>query len=165
MAKAIKQIKQTAPDPQEQQMQAVSDMVAVLAENKDAILKTVGILKELHEMGALDAVHALLEKRVDVGAIAVGQMNQTGMHNMMKNGMNAVKFLGSVQPERLEIMLNGVGRGLQRLTDAVERGDKPSLWQIGKSMRHPEIRTSLTTMTEFLHGMGEAFSHDSRHVH
>lgn len=165
MAKAIRQIKKQIPSPAEEQAQAITDIVTALADNRQAIMTTLGILKNLHEMGALDAVHGLLEKRNDVGVIAVGQLNQPAMHNTIKNGINAFKFLGSVNPNQLQTIFEGLSHGLERSTESVKKGEDPSLWKLGKSMRNPEVRTSLATMVEFLQGMGEAFHQEQREIH
>ncbi|PJN92193.1 DUF1641 domain-containing protein, partial [Bacillus sp. mrc49] len=111
MAKAIKQIRKEAPNPEAEQSKAVTDIVAALAENRDAIMATIGIVGQLHEMGVLNTVNGLLEKRVDVGVIAVQQLNQPNMHNTIKNGMNAFNFLGQLNPDQLQTVLNGVSHG------------------------------------------------------
>lgn len=165
MAKAIRQIKKQVPNPVEEQTEAMAAIVGAFADNKDAILKTLNMLKQLNELGVLDAVNALLEKRTDVSVIALQQINQPAMYNAIKNAFNAFKFFSSVEPEKLQTILSGVDRGLERFTDAVESGEEQSLWKIGRSMSNPEIRTSLTSMIQFLRGMGEAFSEDQQQLH
>ncbi|WP_442599787.1 DUF1641 domain-containing protein [Neobacillus sp. D3-1R] len=165
MAKAIKQIKKSVPNPVEEQAQAISDILESLTENREAILSTLGILKHLHEMGVLNALHGLLEQRTEVGAIAVQQMNQPAMHNTIKNGINAFKFLGSVNPEQLQSILQGLSHGLERSTEVIQKGEFQSLWKLGTSMRNPDVRASLSTMVEFLHGMGEVFNRDQQELH
>ena len=83
----------------EEQAQAISDIVKALSDNRDAIVLSLDILKNLHEMGLLYAVHGLLEQRTEVGAIAIQQVNQPGMQHGIKNAMNVVKFLGSLDPD------------------------------------------------------------------
>ncbi|HYK71960.1 MAG TPA: DUF1641 domain-containing protein [Pseudoneobacillus sp.] len=160
MAKAIKQINKTVPNPVEEQAQAITDILQALSENREAILTTLGIMKHLHEMGVLTAIHGLLEQRTEVGAIAIQQMNQPAMHNTFKNGINAFKFLGSVNPEQLQSILQGLSSGLERSTEVIQKGEFSSLWKLGTSMRNPDVRASLSTMVEFLHGMGEVFNRD-----
>ncbi|AOH53300.1 DUF1641 domain-containing protein [Peribacillus muralis] len=165
MAKAIKQIRKETADPQEEQSKAITDIVAALAENRDAIMETIGIVRQLHDMGVLNTVNGLLEKRVDVGVIAVQQLNQPSMHNTIKNGMNAFNFLGQLNPDQLQTVLNGVSHGMDKLAENIDKHEKVSLWQLGNSIRNPEVRTSLTTMLGFLEGMGEAFQGDKRELH
>jgi uncharacterized protein YjgD (DUF1641 family) len=160
MAKAIKQINKSIPNPEEEQAQAISDILKALSDNREAILTTLGIMKHLHEMGVLNALHGMLEQRTEVGAIAIQQMNQPTMHNTIKNGINAFKFLGGVKPEQLQSIFQGLGHGLERSSEMIQKGEYPSLWKLGTSIRNPEVRASLSTMVEFLQGMGEVFNHE-----
>lgn len=157
MARAIRQINKEVPNVQEEQDQAMADIMRELAENREAIMKTLGILKGLHEMKVLEAVHALLEQRTEVGAIAIQQINQPGMHNIIKNGMGAVGFLGTLQPGQLNTILDGVGHGLKRLSKTGEKGEKQTIWKMRRRLRSPEIRAAMTTMVDFMEGMGEVF--------
>ncbi|MCK6258981.1 DUF1641 domain-containing protein [Fictibacillus sp. KIGAM418] len=163
MAKAIKQIKKQIHTREEVQEEAVSGIVNELANNSEAILTMIGIVKNLHEMGALDTLSALIEKRNDVGVIAVQQLNKPEMHKTIKNGINAFNFLGTLNPDQLKTMLSGLSKGLERAAESVEKQEKPSLWELGKRMRNPETRATMSMMTEFLQGMGEGISDVPRH--
>ncbi len=165
MAKAIKQIKKEIPTPEQEQSQAINDIIAAVANNREAILSTIGIIKHLQDIGVLDTLNGLLEKRVDVGVIAIQQINQPSMHNTIKNGMNTFKFLGQLNPEQLQIILNGVSRGLGKFGEKIDKNEKASLWRLGNSIRNEEVRTSLNTMLGFLEGMGEVFQGDERKLH
>ncbi len=160
MAKAIRQINKSTPDPVEEQMQAVTELMKAVGENKEALITTIDILKGLHEMGGLTAAKAMLEQRTDIGAIVIQQLNQPNMHNTIKNAMNALNFIGSINPEQLQAILNGVSQGFERSAEVVKNGENQSLWKLGKSIRDPDVKASLSTMMEFLHGMGESFNHD-----
>ncbi|MDM5340350.1 DUF1641 domain-containing protein [Fictibacillus enclensis] len=163
MAKAIRQIKKEARTREEEQAEAVAGIVRELADNSEAILTMISIVKNLHEMGALDTLSALIEKRNDVGVIAIQQINKPEMHKTIKNGINAFNFLGTIHPDQLKTMLSGMSKGLERAADSAEKEDTPSLWQLGKSMRTPETRATMAVMMEFLQGMGEGINEVPRH--
>ncbi len=165
MAKAIKQIKREIPNREEEQSQAVADIVTALADNREAIMETIGIVKQLHEIGVLKALNGLLENRIDVGEIAIQQINQPAMHNTIKNGMSAFKFLGKLEPDQLQIMLDGVSKGLEKSAGNIDKNENVSLWKLGNSFRHSEVRASLATMVGFLEGMGEVFQDNKRELH
>ena len=164
MAKAIKQIRKEIPNPEQEQAKAITDIVEALANNREAIMSTIGIVKHLHEMGILDALNGLFEKSADVGVIAIQQMNQPNMHNTIKNGMSAMKFLGQLNPEQLQIILSG-SRGFEKFGEKVEANEKVSLWRLGSSIRNEEVQTALVTMLGFLEGMGEVFQGDKEELH
>lgn len=165
LAKAIKQINRTIPNPKEEQSQAIEDVVTALANNYEAILATIGIVKQLHDIGVLNALNALLEKRTDVGEIAIQQLNQPAMYNTIKNGMSAFKFLGQINPSQLQTVLDGVSHGLEKSAESIEKNENTSLWKLGNSIRHSEVRASLAMMLGFLEGMGEVFQDDKRELH
>jgi uncharacterized protein YjgD (DUF1641 family) len=161
MAKAIRQINKSIPTEEELQLQAISDIIKALGENRDAILTSLDILKNLHDMGALQAVQVLLEQRVDVATIALKQINQPAMHHTIKNAFNAIKFLGSVKPEQLQLILQGLSHGLERSSENRQQNEQQSLWKMGKSLRDPDIKTSLLTAMDFLQGMGEVLNNNN----
>src|SRR4051794_39186446 len=101
MAKAITQIRKEIPNPEIEQSQAVSEIIQELTANKEAILEAISIIKGLHETKVLEAVHSMIEQRTEIGTIAIQQINQPSMHNVIKNGMSAFSFLGSLQPGQL----------------------------------------------------------------
>ncbi|WP_180955329.1 DUF1641 domain-containing protein [Peribacillus deserti] len=166
MAKAIRQINKQVPNPIEEQAQAVGEILTALADNKKGILSALAIIKNLEEIGILDALHAILENRTDVGVIAMQQINQPGMHNTIKNAIYLFNFMGTLKPDQLQSMLGGVTQGLNRMGESIKNQEQHGLWKLGKSMRDPEIKTAMTSMVEFLHGMGESFTqHPSQELH
>ncbi|WP_315906780.1 hypothetical protein [Priestia koreensis] len=162
MAKAIRSIKKQVPDKHQEQADALADIVTALADNRDAIMTTMDILKNLHEMGALHAISAALQKRNDIGYIAVQQIDQPGMHNIIKNAMNTMKFLGSVNADELQKLLNGVSNGFTYMNESIEKNEERSLWQLSKTMRTPEAKAAIGSMTAFMQGLGEGFL-DKKH--
>lgn len=157
MAKAIRQIREEIPNSLQEKEEAVDELLKELADNREAIIGAIRILRELQEMRALETIGAMLDQRQEVGAIAIQQINQPTMHNVIKSGISAFKFLGSLQPSELETMMEGVGNGMKRLSETAEEGEKQSFWKMRKRLRTPEIRAAITTMINFMEGMGEVF--------
>lgn len=165
MAKAITDIKKEVPNETEENVKAVTDIIKELAENREAIIETIQILKQLHETNILEAVHAALKQREDIGTIAIHQVNQPKMHNVINNGMNLFAFLGSLQPAQLTTILDGFGHGLERLSRTGEKGEKQSIWKLQRRLSSPEIRATMTTMVDFMDGIGEVFLNKRRESH
>ena len=165
MAKAIRQINKSIPTEEELQLQAISDIMKAIGENRDAILTSLDIFKNLHDLGVLQAVQGLLEQRVDVATIALKQINQPAMHNSIKNAFNAIKFIGSVKPEQLQLILQGLSHGLERSSENNQQHEQQSLWQMSKSLRDPDVKASLSTAMIFLQGMGEVFNNNGKTLH
>lgn len=157
MAKAIKQIKRIFPTEEELQSKTVNEMLSTLAENREAITTLIQIVNQLHDLGLLKVVNGMLDNLSDVGEIAIQQINQPSMHNTIKNGMNAFKFIGSIPPELLQTFMGGMSNGLEKSSQSLNENEKTSLWKLGNSIRTPESKAALSTILNFLEGMGEVF--------
>ncbi|PLS09558.1 DUF1641 domain-containing protein [Neobacillus cucumis] len=161
MAKAITQIREV-PHPELEHAQAISEIMNELVENKEVILKTLRIMKGLNDTKVLDAVESMIDQRTEIGAIAIQQVNQPAMRNVIKNGMNAFAFLGSLQPGQLSDVLDGLSHGFKRLAESGQEGKKQSLWQLRKRLWSKEMRAAMTSMVNFMDGLGEVFLRNKR---
>lgn len=157
MAKPIRQISRGIPNEADEQAEAVDEILKALADNKEAVLSFIELTKELHEIHVFETAGALIKQRNDVGVIAMQQINQPAVHNIIKSGFGLFKFLGGMQPGQLDTLLQGVTLGLKRMSQTGEQGKKQSIWKMRIRLRSPEIRAAMTTMVDFMEGMGEAF--------
>ncbi|MCM3126022.1 MULTISPECIES: hypothetical protein [unclassified Mesobacillus] len=157
MAKAIRQISRQATNETEERAQALEEIMQALADNKEAVLSMIEMAKELHEVKVFETAGSLLKQRNEVGVIAMQQVNQPAVHNVIKSGFGLFKFLGGLQPAQLETLMNGVTLGLKRMSQTGEKGKKQSIWKMRIRLRSPAIRAAMTTMVDFMEGMGEAF--------
>jgi uncharacterized protein YjgD (DUF1641 family) len=161
MAKAITQIREV-PRPEIEQEVAMSEIMSEIVANKDVILKTIRIMKGLQDTKILDAVESMIDQRTEIGAIAIQQVNQPTIRNVIKNAMNAFSFLGSLQPGQLSDVMEGISHGFERLAKSGQEGKKQSLWQLRKRLWSKEMRAALTSMMNFMDGMGEVFLRNRR---
>ncbi|WP_338447702.1 DUF1641 domain-containing protein [Niallia oryzisoli] len=157
MAKAIRQIKWEEHNQADIQAQDLNEILNALAENKEAVLACIELVKGMHDLKVFETGGALLKKSDEVGAIAMQQINQPAVHNMIKSGFGIFKFLGSMKPSQLETILEGVTQGMEKMSQTVEKAEKESFWKMRKRLSKPEIRIVLTSMFDFLEGMGSAF--------
>ena len=162
MAKSIRQIRREVPNEQEEQAQAMNEILKELAENKEAVLAFIQTAKELHELKVFETTNSLLKQSDEVGAIAIQQINQPAVHNMIKSGFGLFKFLGALQPSQLQTILDGVTLGLKRMSDSGEKGEKQSIWRLRKRLTSPATRAALTSMIDFVEGIGEVFLRNRR---
>lgn len=165
MAKPITQIKKEIPDPIEEEKQAMAKIFQEAALNHEAIIEAIRLIKGLHETKVLEAANAMLEQRTEVGAIAIQQINQPTMQNVIKNGINAFKFLGSLQPGQLDTVLEGLSLGFSQLSRSDNQGEeKFSFWRLRKKLWSPPLRAAITKAVEFMDGMGEVFLRNKREM-
>jgi len=163
MAKAIKQIEKITQSEEEVKSQALTDILNQLADNREALTTTLEILNELQETGMLDMVRGLLRTKEKVGSIAVEQLNQPAMHNVIKNGFNLIEFLGELDPDQLQHIMSGMHSGVDKTAEGMKQDQTIGIWGMMKSIRDPHVNRSITTMFNFLEGMGEGLDKKQAH--
>lgn len=164
MAKAITNIEKYIMDKEEEKQQSIHQILDVISDNRESITTFLDILNEIHELGILDIIQGVLKNRQEISVIALSQFDQPSIHHMMKTGMNAIQFLGKLEPDKLQDLLQGVERGIERLTET-QNNQTHSLWEIGKAMRDPNVTFALSSMIRFMNGMGEAMKETEKRIH
>jgi len=140
----------------------MTEIMSEIVANKDVILKTIRIMKGLQETKVLDAVESMIDQRTEIGAIAIQQVNQPAIRNVIKNAMNTFSFLGELQPGQLSDVLAGLSHGFERMAESGQEGKKQSLWQLRKRLWSREMRAAMTSMMNFMDGLGEVFLRNRR---
>ncbi|WP_174727751.1 DUF1641 domain-containing protein [Mesobacillus harenae] len=163
MAKAIRQIEKTTPSSEELHDQDITALLKQIVENRQAISTSLNILNELQQTGVLDTLNGLLKTRVKVASIAMEQVNQPSMHNIIKNGFNTIEFLGALDPEKLKVILNAVSKGLDETSERIGQNEPIGLWGMMKTIRDPDVNTALSSMLGFLNGMGKEMGKGRTH--
>ncbi|WP_085992148.1 DUF1641 domain-containing protein [Oceanobacillus senegalensis] len=158
MARAIRQIEKNQRSAEEERAEDIAAIIKQIAENREAIEDTLIILEELHQFGVLDMLKGLLRTREKVGAIAIEQLNQSGMHNIIKNGMSTVQLLADMDPEQIKTVFNGVNHGLKNVAETTNYNEDIGMWNLYKSAKDIKVRNSLNAMVQFLNGMSEGLS-------
>ncbi|PTX61841.1 uncharacterized protein YjgD (DUF1641 family) [Melghirimyces profundicolus] len=156
MAKAITHIEKHRHDASQERAQTLDQLLNVVTEHKEALLAALDILSELHRAGVLDILRGLLENRHEVGAIAINQFNRPDTHRMIKNAIGGVEFLSRLDPEEIQTVLKATGNGIRRANQAVQENERTGFWDLVKTIRDPDVRSSFSMLTGFVQGMGEA---------
>lgn len=164
MGKAITNIEKFIPNKEDEKQQSIQEILDVVSQNRDALITFMDILKELQEFGVLDIIHGALKNRKEISVIAVSQVNQPGMHHIMKNGMSALQFLAGLDPEKMQNILKAVEHGVDRLADT--ENNKPiGIMGMGKAMFDPNVSLALGSMMNFMRGMGEGMKETGKQTH
>lgn len=162
MAKPITNIKTDPTAQQEASLQDINALLHQVAENRKAIQESLAILSELQEIGILDAAKAMLAMRTDIGGIAMEQINQPGAHHIIKNGISAVEFLSSIEPNQLQPILGGVAGGLQYAAESDEDKGAIGVFGMYKAMKDPNVNTAIQMLFRFLEGMGKQLNETAK---
>jgi uncharacterized protein YjgD (DUF1641 family) len=162
MAKAIEQIEKQVPNQAQEAADSVKQILDSVVQNKESILIFLDMLNEMHEAGFLEAAQSMLKSRHKIGVIGINQLNKSGAQRIIKNGMGAVQFLTKVDPAKLDMMLGAVASGLDQAGQTPDDGRPMGMWGMVKTMRDPEVQSSLGVMMNFLRGMGDGLQHQQQ---
>lgn len=67
MAQAIRKISKEVPNKVEERAQASQEIMQELADNKDAVLAAIQIMKGMQDMGIYDALRGMMETELKLG--------------------------------------------------------------------------------------------------
>lgn len=164
MAKAINRIERHVPTEAEIQAESLTQIIGAIAENKEAILKTIEIVKELNDAGMLDIADAALKNRTDIGVHGVKLINSLNVPPLIRNMFTLTQMVGKIDPMEMDRLLKAFGNGLTHLddidpTNKRDGGDHtdnepPSMLGLLKTMRDPNVRTTMAFGLHFLKAMG-----------
>ncbi len=155
MAKPITAVKKHVPTEEEIKQQKLDELVALLAENGEAVTKTLDIIGELHHIGALEAANAMLQAKDKLAKIAIGQISREPVTNIINNLMGAAGTLSKVDAEASKKLLGSVVSGLQEGQAYIQNEKKVGLLDLLKVLNDPDINRAIGFGIHFLKGMGK----------
>lgn len=157
MAKSITRIISSAPSAEKEKELAEDEILEAAAKHKEAVLQLLELAGALKEAGLLEMANAFINNRHQIGVIGINQLNKSGAQNLIKNGMSAVQFLGSMEPGKLEALLGALCAGAEQAVRRPAADRKAGLWEMLKACGNPDIRASFGFFLSFLRGMGMYF--------
>jgi uncharacterized protein YjgD (DUF1641 family) len=155
MAQPITTVKKNIKTEEQIRHDKLAELQAALAEKDEALSKTLDIIGELHNMGALDAANAMLEAKEKIAAIALGQATREPVTNMINNLMGAAGVLTKMDPEMTTKLLDSVIAGVKQGENFVESEKKIGVFDLMKVLNDPDINRAIGFGLNFLKGMGQ----------
>lgn len=156
MAKAITSIQRIELTEEQKRKKDLEEVEAALLDNKEAILETLDIIKNMHERGALSLLGGLFAEGDRVLSVLVNAMDKPEATNSIKNMLLMIGVLGTINVQQLEPLLLKLNSGIARVAEYREREeDRLGYFDVVKSLKDPEINRALSLLFEFLRGMGE----------
>ncbi|WP_301109483.1 DUF1641 domain-containing protein [Sporosarcina sp.] len=161
MAAPITSIKRTERTEMEIQQEKLADLQKLIAQQEESLQKIMEITGELNDIGALDALQAMLQAKEKITGIAVGQISREPVTNMLNNVMAAAGALTAIDPATIQLLTKSAQRGLNEAEQGIEQNQKTSALQLLKSVNDPDINRALTFGLNFLKGMGKGLDKPS----
>ncbi|MFD1361543.1 DUF1641 domain-containing protein [Lentibacillus salinarum] len=153
MAEKISHIKRVEVPEESLHEQNLSEVAKAVSDNKDAILKGIGLLDTLNQSGTLDMIDALVKHREQALGNVMREINQPQYATILENLPRLLFLLGELDLEEIEQFTTRLQHGVKEAA-AAEDADKTSYMDLIKALKNPEINRSITMLLEFLRGMG-----------
>jgi len=126
---------------------------AAPTEHAEALLVAYDLLEEAHRQGILDALHGAIGAKDSIaGMLAKFAVEPTNV-NAARNLIALGRLVGALNPEPISSFSH-------QMREAIESPSKetkaPTLLQLLKGMRKPEVRRGLSFVTAALGALGRA---------
>lgn len=161
MAAPITSMKRTEQTDAQIQQEKLEQLQASLAKQEQAIQQLLELSGELQEMGALDAVHAMLQAKEKIAGIAIDQASREPVTNLINNVMAAAASATAIDPEMTKKIVAGVERGLHEAELGNGHTSKVGLLQLAAALNDPDINRAVKFGLNFLKGMGKGLSEEN----
>lgn len=114
MATPITTIKKETKTAEQIKLEKIEELKELLAENEDAVSKTMTLMNELNELGIFDAATSMLRAKEDIAKIALGQVSREPVTNLINTMMAAGGALTKADPEFTGKLLESVMAGTEQ---------------------------------------------------
>lgn len=155
MASPTSNIKYIVVDEETKRQQDLSEIEAAIADNKDAVLAGIRLVRQLEDTGILPILNGLLAEGKDVMHIAVEEINKPHNSGVLENGIDLAMLLGTLDVDGLKILTEKLNQGVKEATSGEEEEGPKNVFQMMKVLKDPEINRSIGMMMRLLKGMGK----------
>ncbi|MED4227501.1 DUF1641 domain-containing protein [Neobacillus cucumis] len=155
MAKPIQMIRKVELTEEEKRLQSLEGLLSEVAQNKDSLLDTLYLLRELHNSGILEILNSLVQAKEEVVKIAVGQMTREPITNIINNAMAVGGALTALEPEMTKRIMGSVAKGLEKAEQGLQSNSKVGILDLLKVLNDPYINRAIGFGLNLLKGIGE----------
>lgn len=113
----------------------------------------------LHESGTLRLLTNLMEQGSAIGEVAAQGLDTPGGRRGLGNVMVLLGAFGRLDPDATQRFVDGADRGLGASRDVMRRPEVPSLLDLFRAFRSPDVRRGLGAALALLGRIGGAL-HD-----
>ncbi|UBV45455.1 DUF1641 domain-containing protein (plasmid) [Deinococcus taeanensis] len=131
-------------------------VAAGTAESADALVEALELLRELHEHKVLHTLVRVVQGGEGLAFHALEIFNEPGSVRAVRNLLELVKALGSIEPEALGAVTGALNKGVREGARRVGAGERAGLGELLSLARDPDVGLALGAMIGVLRGFGQA---------
>lgn len=159
MAKATEVIHRIQPNEKDVRQAELQDIEDALIENKETILETLELMKQVQATELPNILKALIAEREAVLEHIVTFLDGADLTRSLSNAMQLFTVLGQFNFEEMEPVVKKLNAGLNEVANAGhKRGGYATLLQ---SMTDPDVIEGLNTALAFTKGLGSSGTNKS----
>nr|WGE06266.1 DUF1641 domain-containing protein [Bacillus subtilis] len=149
-------IKKETKTAEQIKLEKIEELKELLAENEDAVSKTMTLMNELNDLGIFDAATSMLRAKEDIAKIALGQVSREPVTNLINTMMvSRGGALTKADPEFTAKLLESVMAGTEQAQSFLKEDKKVGVLDLLKAMNDPDINRAVGFGLQFLKGMGK----------
>jgi len=126
------------------------------AQSAEALEEALALLRELHEHRVLHALVRLVRGADGLAFHGLEMLNEPGSVRAIRNLLELVKALGSIEPEALTTVTSAVAQGMREGARRVEAGERAGISDLLALSRDPDVGLALGALIGVLRGFGRA---------
>lgn len=160
MAEPITNIYRSTLTEEEQTEIKFENLKKQFADNEESLTKVLDIMEELNDIGALEAVAAMLLAKEDIAKITLDQVSREPVTNLLNTIIGATSSVMATDPEKMKKLVSGAMSGINEGHDFVESDKKVKMFDLMKMLNDPDINRAIGFGIHFLKGMGKQLNED-----
>ncbi|MCA0969512.1 DUF1641 domain-containing protein [Halobacillus litoralis] len=154
MGKPITDIKRYTVTKEEKMESDLAEVKEAVAENKDAILKGIELLKALDEGGTLDTAQSFTNAKRTALERFVQEISKEQYTPLLENLPGLIFLVGELDVKGLRDLTTRLNQGIKEM-ERVPEDKKANIFEVFKALKDPNVNRSLTLLLGFLKGMGK----------
>ncbi|MFY4775640.1 DUF1641 domain-containing protein [Metabacillus sp. RGM 3146] len=154
MAKATEKIVRLEIPKEKIQEENLNELIEVLAENKDSLIKVVNLIKYMDENRNLDAISALVHHQDEVLTNFAKEANKPQNSAILSNVATMVELLGSLNFKGIETESVRATRN-HNIGRETPPPKETGLFGLLRALNDPAIKRTITVILYILRGIGK----------
>ena len=161
MAEPITNIHRSTLTDEEQIEIKFENLKRQFVDNEESVSKVLEIMEELNDIGALEAVAAMLLAKEDIAKITLDQVSREPVTNLLNTIIGATSSVMATDPEKMKKLVSSAMSGINEGHDFVQTDKKVKMFDLMKVLNDPDINRAIGFGIHFLKGMGKQLNEES----
>src|SRR5699024_3543348 len=130
-------------------------------DNEESVSKVLEIMEALNDIGALEAVAAMLLAKEDIAKNTLDQVSREPVINLLNTIIRATSSVMTTDTEKLKNLDRSAVSGINESHNFVQKDKKVKMFDLMKVLNDPDINRAIGFGIHFLKGMGKQLNEES----